>query len=281
MASATLPKWIKTPQYNKTEYVKTKELLEKNNLNTVCMQANCPNRYECFSKGTATFMILGNICTRNCLYCNVRNGQPQKVDEREPERIAQAVYKLQLHYAVITCVTRDDLEDAGAAQFVKTIKSIRKVNPGCKIEVLISDLKGDWIALKKITDAKPDVLNHNIEVVRVLFPKLRPEGNYNDSLQLLKKTKVFNPKIKTKSGFMLGFGEDENQVTDTLQDLKEACCDIVTVGQYLQPGKMNFEVKKYYTPKEFKIIEEKAKQMGIKNVLAGPMVRSSYKADEV
>ncbi len=271
-------KKIQIPEFERNEYVKTKELIEHNNLTTVCVEANCPNRYECFSKRTATFMILGDTCTRNCLYCNIKSGMPVKVDADEPARIAKTIKKLNLKYAVITCVTRDDLDDGGAEQFVKTINEIREIKPNCKIEVLISDLKGNWNALKKITDSQPKVLNHNIEVVKDLFPKLRLKGNYELSLKLLKKVKKLNPKIKTKSGFMLGFGESKEEIVQTIKDLKNAGCDIITIGQYLQPSKDHFEVKKYYTPEEFKDIEEKAKQIGVKHVVAGHLVRSSYRA---
>ncbi len=273
-------KKIQIPEFERKEYVKTKELIEHNNLTTVCIEANCPNRYECFSKKTATFMILGDTCTRNCLYCNIKSGMPEKVDDDEPARIAKAIKKLNLKYAVITCVTRDDLNDGGAGQFVNTIKEIRKLNPNCKIEVLISDLKGDWNSLKEIINAKPDVLNHNIETVKELFPRLRPKGNYELSIQLLKKVKEFNLKLKIKSGFMLGFGEEKSQVIQTIIDLKDAGCNIVTIGQYLQPSKKHAEVKKYYSPEEFKEIEKKARQIGVKHVVAGPLVRSSYKASE-
>ncbi len=280
MSAIEMPSWIQIENYDKQNYLKTKNLIDKNNLTTVCIEANCPNRYECFSRGTATFMTLGDTCTRNCFYCNVNKGIPKKVDNNEPKSIAETVKKLNLSYAVITCVTRDDLKEGGAEHFVRIVNEIRSVSPNCRIELLISDLQGNLDALKKIVDAKPDVLNHNIEVVKDLFPKLRPEGNYNRSLKLIKEIKNINPKIKTKSGFMLGFGEDEKQIIQTIKDLKDAGCDIITIGQYLQPSEKHAEVKKYYTPEEFKKIEDKVKQIGIKKVIAGPLVRSSYKASE-
>lgn len=279
-APKNMPSWIKTKSYNKQKYLETKKLIEKNNLNTVCIGANCPNRYECFSKKTATFMILGNTCTRNCKYCNIKTGKPNEINKHEPKKIAEAIKKLNLKYAVITCVTRDDLRDGGAQQFTDVVKEIKKINPDCKIELLISDLQGDFDALKKITNAKPDVINHNIEVPRELFTTLRPQGNYNTSLNLLKKIKEINPNIKTKSGFMIGLGEDNNQITTTLQDLKKTNCDIITIGQYLQPSKKHYEVKKYYSPEEFKQIKKTAKELGIQKIIAGPLVRSSYKAKE-
>jgi len=276
-----LPSWIKVKSYDKEAYIKTKNIIERYNLHTICIEADCPNRYECFSKGTATFMILGDVCTRNCLYCNVKKGKPKGVDKSETKRIAMAVKKLDLRYVVITCVTRDDLPDGGAEQFVDTINEIRKAKPNSKIELLISDLNGNWEALKKIVDAKPDVINHNIEVVRELFKKLRPKGSYDLSLSLLKKIKEINPEIKTKSGFMVGFGESKKQIVQTLKDLRKANCNIVTIGQYLQPSTSHFEVKKYYAPNEFKKIEKAAKAMGFEKVMAGPLVRSSYHAGEM
>ncbi len=271
---------ITIEQYDKRAYLKTKQLIDENNLITVCVEANCPNRYECFARKTATFMILGDTCTRNCRYCNIKKGIPRAVDEDEPERIAEAIRKLGLRYAVITCVTRDDLEDGGAEQFVKTVQEVRSSNPSCKIELLISDLGGDWVALKRIIDSGPDVLNHNIEAVKELFPSLRPRGNYDRSLELLRKAKELNPKIKTKSGFMLGFGEDEGQIMETIRDLKAADCDIITIGQYLRPSEEHFPMKKQYSLEEFKNIEMMAKELGIQTVVAGPLVRSSYRADE-
>ncbi len=275
-----LPEWVSIRPFSRSRYVETLDAINRRGLRTVCMEADCPNRYECFSRGTATFMVLGDTCTRNCLYCGINKGLPEDVDENEPERIAQAVKELGLNYAVITCVTRDDLEDCGAEHFVKTVNEIRKINPLCRIELLISDLKGNWEALRKIIGSRPDVLNHNIEVVKELFPVLRPRGNYDMSLQLLKNAKKLCPEIKTKSGLMLGFGEDDVQITNTMKDLKRAGCDIVTIGQYLQPGKKHFGVKKYYSKEEFNKIAEKARQMGIEHVSAGPLVRSSYRAGD-
>lgn len=272
---------ISIPEFNREEYVKTKELIEKNNLTTVCIEANCPNRYECFSKGTATFMILGDVCTRNCRYCNIKTGIPKKIDKKEPQRIAESIKALKLKYAVITCVTRDDLDDGGAKHFANTVTQIRKINPECKIELLISDLKGDWNSLKTILDSKPDVLNHNIETVKELFPRLRSKGDYERSIMLLKKSKEINSKILTKSGIMLGLGETEEQIIQIIKDLKEVNCDILTIGQYLQPSPLHFQVKKYYSPTEFKEIKTKCEELGIKKVVAGPLVRSSYNASEL
>ncbi|MGM5488428.1 MAG: lipoyl synthase [Nanobdellota archaeon] len=269
-----IPSWITTAPYDREEYLRTKEIID--NLNTVCVEANCPNRYECFSNKTATFMILGEVCTRNCRYCSIKKGTPERIDPDEPHRIAQAIKKLDLDYAVITCVTRDDLADGGAGHFVETVREIKRLKPDCKTELLISDLPGD--AIKKIIDASPDVLNHNIEVVKDLFSQLRPQGDYERSLALLRKAK--GSGLVTKSGFMLGFGEDEHEIHETIKDLNEAGCDIVTIGQYLKPNQGCFEVKKYYTKEAFERFKTFGEGLGMK-VVAGPMVRSSYKARDL
>lgn len=274
---AQLPPWIELEDFDRKKYEKTLGVIMQNNLNTVCMEANCPNRYECFSQGTATFMILGKVCTRNCLYCNVQSGNPEPVDEEEPERIAETLRKLGIKHAVITCVARDDLEDGGAGQFIRVVEALRSVD-GCTVELLISDLNGNWPALKKIIMSKPDVINHNIEVVRELFPKLRPKGSYKLSLNLLKEVKKINPNMTTKSGLMVGLGETMEQVFETLRDLRKAGCDMVTVGQYLQPSPRHAHVKKYYNPSEFKKIKQKALKLGFKHIESGPLVRSSYHA---
>ncbi len=271
---------IEIKPYDKKAYLKTKGMIDKNNLTTVCIEGNCPNRYECFSHGTATFMILGDTCTRNCMYCNIKTGKPKAVDKQEPKRIAEAVKKLNLNYAVVTCVTRDDLEDGGASQFVNTVEKIRKTNPECKIELLISDLNGNWSALEKIVDSKPNVINHNIEVVKKLFPKLRPKGDYSRSIELLKKVREFDPKIKTKSGLMVGLGETKSEIMQTMKDLRKVGCDILTIGQYLQPSPKHAEVVKYYKPEEFNELKGIGMDIGFDNVVSGPLVRSSYKAGE-
>ncbi|MDZ7611199.1 MAG: lipoyl synthase [Candidatus Moranbacteria bacterium] len=276
-----LPSWFKMKNFTRSEYLKTLKLIKKHNLNTVCLSANCPNRYECFSKGTATFLILGNVCTRNCRYCNIKKGKPKDADPAEPKRIAEAVEKLNLHYAVITCVTRDDLPDGGAGQFVSVAEEIRKRKPDCKIEFLISDFGGSAKALRSIVSAKPEVINHNIEVSKELFLKLRPQGSYALSLDLLRKIKEIDPGLKTKSGFMLGLGENHDQIIQTMKDLAEAGCDIITIGQYLQPSPENAPVKKYYKPEEFEKIRESGLRLGLKKIVAGPLARSSYHAEEV
>lgn len=262
--------------FNRKQYEKTLELINSHNLNTVCLSANCPNKFECFSRKTATFMILGDTCSRNCLYCGIKKGNPEKVDVNEPERIANAVKKLGINYAVVTCVTRDDLQDGGASQFVKVAKLLKK--QGCNVELLISDLNGNWSALQDVIDAKPEVINHNIEVVRPLFSKLRPSGNYDLSLKLLQLVK--RSGVKTKSGFMVGFGESMKDVVSTLQDLKNAGVDVVTIGQYLAPSDKHFKVVKFYSDNEFEQMRAEGEKLGIK-VVAGKLVRSSYNAESL
>jgi lipoic acid synthetase len=276
---ANIPDWIRPRDFDRTAYEKTLNTIREHALNTVCMEANCPNRYECFSHGTATFMILGNICTRNCLYCNVRSGRPEPVDKEEPGRIADAVKKLGIKHAVITCVTRDDLEDGGASHFADVVESIKKEN-NCTIELLISDLNGSRKALETIVRAGPDIINHNIEVVSRLFPKLRPKGSYRRSTELLERIKRINPGMTTKSGLMVGLGETMEEVFETLQDLRKAGCDIVTAGQYLRPTPRHAPVKKYYTPQQFKKIKQEALSLGFRHAEAGPLVRSSYHASK-
>jgi lipoic acid synthetase len=272
---------IKIKNYDRKSYLETKKLIESLKLNTICFEANCPNRYGCLSKKTATFLILGDVCTRNCLYCNVKNGVPKRIDLKEPQRISLAIKKLGITHAVITSVTRDDLNDGGAEQFARTVMEIRKMNPKCKIELLIPDFKGNLNALKKVVDSKPDIINHNIEVVRKLFKKLRPKGDYELSLRMLKKVKELNPEIITKSGFMVGFGESKKDIVKTIEDLKSVGCDILTVGQYLRPSQKHFPVKKYYSNKEFEEIKRIAKKIGFRNVFSGFLVRSSYMASEL
>ncbi len=276
----SLPSWIRVEPFDKHSYEQTLNLINRYNLNTVCIEANCPNRYQCFSKGTATFMILGDVCSRNCRYCNVKSGIPKPVDENEPHNLAKAVKEMSLDYAVITSVTRDDLEDGGAGYFVNVVKEIRKLSPYCKIELLIPDFQGSASAIKKVVDSKPDVINHNIEVVKGVFSNLRPAGNYNLSLSLLKKIKELDNTIITKSGFMLGLGESEEEILNTMKDLKRAGCDVLTIGQYLQPSNNHAPVNKYYTPEEFDKLRQKGLEMGFLSIQSGPLVRSSYRAKE-
>jgi lipoic acid synthetase len=273
------PDWLKVPLGGGKQYAAVRNQLRSAQVHTICEEAKCPNIGECFSRGTATFLILGNRCTRNCRYCNVNHGKPEPVDPDEPKNIAESVKQLELSYAVITSVTRDDLKDGGAIHFFETITEIKNRNPNCQTEVLIPDFKGDTDSLDTVLSAKPVVLNHNIEVVKSLFPIMRPQGKYHQSLQLLKKSKQINPNIPTKSGFMIGLGETTNEILRLLDDLRTVEVDYLTIGQYLQPSLSHAQVKKYYTPNEFDFLKEKALEKGFSHVESGPLVRSSYRAE--
>lgn len=274
------PEWLKIKFQFGDSTKKINALKRSLGLNTVCDEANCPNRLECHNKGTATFMILGSVCTRNCRFCNVKTGKAQCVDKEEPLHVAQAVKELGLKHAVITSVTRDDLEDGGASQFAEVIRAIRKLTPNTTIEVLIPDLKGNWEALKVILDEKPEILNHNIETISGLYKKVRPEAIYTRSLELLRKVKEIDKSILTKSGFMVGLGEKEEEVIELLKDLRKYQCDIVTIGQYLQPSKEHIELEEYVHPEVFKKYKEIGLDMGFKYIASSPLVRSSYNAAE-
>ena len=272
-----LPEYLKR-QIIDTEKTKTVRTILKNNcLNTVCENARCPNKNECYQKNTATFLIMGNICTRNCRYCNIGCEKPEPLNPDEPKNIAKAVKDLGLKYSVITSVTRDDLSDGGAEHFAQTIYEIRKLTPNTKIEILTPDFKGNTVALDIIIKAKPDVFNHNIETVENLFKIARPQGNYKRSLNVLKYIKE-NSDIPTKSGLMVGLGESEDEIKQTFSDLRAVGCDILTVGQYIQPSKQHLEVDKYYTEEEFEHLKELAKQAGFEKYQIAPLVRSSYNA---
>lgn len=273
------PDWLKVKIGGGEAFVKMKSLLRNAKLHTICEEAKCPNIAECFGSGTAVFLIMGDICTRNCGYCNVKHGKPLSLNTNEPKDVAESVKKLGLNYTVITSVTRDDLADGGASVFYETVKEIKKLNKNCKIEVLIPDFKGNLESLKKVIDSYPDVINHNIEVVEQLFPLIRPEGNYKTSLGLLKNIKKINNKMKTKSGFMIGLGETKNQIVQTMKDLRKSDVDFLTVGQYLQPTRQHVEIKKYYTPEEFNELKKIALDLGFEHVESGPLVRSSYHAE--
>jgi len=272
------PDWLKVKIGSGEKYVNMKKMLRDAKLHTICEEAKCPNIAECFSSGTAVFLILGDICTRNCRYCNVKHGKPIGINESEPSDVADSVKKLNLKYVVVTSVTRDDLDDGGAAIFSKTINEIKKKSPSCKIEVLIPDFKGDIKSLRKIITAKPDVINHNIEVVKELFPSIRPDGDYNTSLELLSYIKKIDNSIKTKSGFMIGLGEKRDQIISTLKDLVKVDVDFITIGQYLQPSISHAEIVKYYTPEEFEDLKKIGYELGFSHIESGPLVRSSYHA---
>ncbi|MGB4268870.1 MAG: lipoyl synthase [Spirochaetota bacterium] len=278
----TIPDWIKFSIPSGEQYKKVQKHVSGCGLHTVCLEARCPNIGECFSKGHATFLIMGNICTRNCKYCAVNKGQPQPLDKNEPQNIASAVANLHLEYVVITSVTRDDLEDGGALHFVKTIEAIRTTNnnTNTKIEVLIPDFKfSQQRSLAMIMDAQPDVINHNIEVVKSYYHTLRPKGDYQASLNVL--AIVTEHGFVAKSGLMIGFGETFDDIIKTLEDVYSAGCRILTVGQYCASHRGAYPVQKYYTPEEFKKIETIAYQIGFTRVLAAPLVRSSYRAGEL
>lgn len=272
------PKWLKRSLPSGPEYGRMKNLIENSHLATVCQQAQCPNQFECFSKGTATFMILGERCTRNCGFCAVSHKPLTLPDPDEPARVGEAVASLKLRFAVITSVTRDDLDDGGAAHFVETINAIHDQAPSTRVEILISDLQGNWDALATILEAQPDVLNHNLETVVRLYPRVRPEAVYQGSLDLLQKSKEINPAIPTKSGLMVGLGETFDELRETLGDLLDHGCDILTVGQYLQPSRNHLPVERFVPPEEFEKLEEQAKAMGFKGVACAPTVRSSFEA---
>lgn len=271
-----LPEYLKRPIID-TETTKTvRRILKTKCLNTVCEGARCPNKSECYSHNTATFLIMGNVCTRNCRYCNISPARPEALDKDEPKHIAEAVKELGLKYAVITSVTRDDLEDGGAGHFKQCVDEIRKICDA-KVEILTPDFKGKKEALDLIIEANPEVFNHNIETVKALFPTARPQGNYDCSIEVLKYIKN-NSSIVTKSGLMVGLGETTEEIKETLIDLKSAGVDILTIGQYIQPSKAHLEVAKFYTPEEFEDLKVLARKIGFKNYQIAPLVRSSYQA---
>lgn len=272
-----LPEFLKRPIIDTDKTRTVRKILKSNCLNTVCEGARCPNKNECYSNHTATFLIMGSVCTRNCRYCNISCQRPESLDENEPLHVAQAVKDLGLKYAVITSVTRDDLPDGGANHFAKCINEIRKISPNTKIEILTPDFKGNEESLNTIIKAHPDVFNHNIETARDIFKTARPQGNYDTSLGGLKYVKE-NSDIKTKSGFMIGLGEDIEQIKQTITDLYSVNCDILTIGQYIQPSKEHLPVAKYYNPEEYEELKDIAKNIGIKYFQIGPLVRSSYNA---
>ena len=274
------PEWIRSKLTNSKEFFLTKTIVNNNNLVTVCQEANCPNITECWSKRHATFMIMGDTCTRACAFCDVKTGVPGKLDQLEPVKIAEAVKKLNLKHVVITSVDRDDLDDGGSEHFFEVINQTRKTNPSTTIEVLTPDFlrKGD--AYKKVLDAKPDVFNHNIETVPSLYLKVRPGSRYFASLELLKNAKKVNKNIFTKSGIMVGLGETRDEILQVMDDLRAADVDFITIGQYLQPSTKHYPLDRYYTPKEFEDLGTIAKAKGFLLVSSSPLARSSYHADE-
>jgi len=274
------PDWLKVRAPGSENYHRLKGLMRTLNLHTVCEEANCPNIGECWHHGTATFMILGNTCTRSCGYCNVVHGTPAAADSREPGNVANAIHAMGLDYVVITSVDRDDLPDGGASHFARTIAETRARIPQCRVEVLIPDFKGDERALHVVLDARPDVLNHNIETVPRLYRTARPGGRYERALQLLDRSRTYAPGVPTKSGLMVGLGEEMEEVVATLRDLRHAGCQIVTIGQYLRPSVANLQMSRYYTPDEFAELKAVGLALGFGHVESGPLVRSSYHAHE-
>ena len=275
-----LPDYLKRPIIDTDKTRTVRRILKTKCLNTVCENARCPNKNECYTKNTATFLIMGNNCTRNCRYCNITCAKPEILDTEEPEHVAEAVQALGLKYAVITSVTRDDLPDGGAQHFANCIYGIRKISPDVKVEILTPDFKGNKNSLDTIIKAHPDVFNHNIETVRNVFKNARPQGDYDCSLEVLKYIKD-NSNIITKSGLMIGLGETFEDIEQTLVELKNVGCDIVTIGQYIQPSKEHLAVSKYYTPSEYEDLKALAEKIGIKHYQIGPLVRSSYRASEL
>ena len=279
MATKRLPSWFKVAFPGGNNYRQLKGLLRDQDLHTVCEEAKCPNIGECWERRSATFMILGDICTRACRYCAVTSGKPLGLDLTEPDRLAVTVAKLALRYCVITAVNRDDLADGGAYIFAQCVKRIRQRVPDCKVELLIPDFEGNQLALEVVMESVPDVLNHNIETVRPIFDNIRAKGDYDRSLALLKQAKILAPSIPTKSGVMVGLGETKMQLMDTMKDLRSADCDLLTVGQYLQPSDKHGPVSRFYTPEEFNELRDIGYSLGFAHLAAGPLVRSSYLAD--
>ena len=275
-----LPQWLKVRAPGSPQYIKLKALMRGQSLHTVCEEAHCPNIGECWDRGTATYMILGDICTRACRYCAVTTGRPAGIDLQEPARLASTVKEIGLDYCVITSVNRDDLSDGGAFIFASCITKIREESPSCKVEVLIPDFGGSWPALQKVMGARPDVLNHNIESVIRVFKNVRPKGDYRLSLELLAKAKDMAPEIPTKSGIIVGMGESHDELLETMSDLRQVDCDLLTIGQYLRPSRKHLPIDRFYSPIEFDELKEAGEAMGFKHVASGPLVRSSYHADQ-
>jgi lipoic acid synthetase len=275
------PDWLKRRLPTGSAFESVREMIGRDHLHTVCQEAKCPNMWECFSHQTATFLIMGSRCTRNCRFCSVPGGAPEPPDPEEPRRIARVSREMGLKYVVITSVTRDDLADGGAAIFSETITEIRRQIPDSCVEVLIPDFQGSREALYTVLKAGPDVLNHNMETVPRLYPRVRPQADYRRSLELIRRTRIFAPDMPTKSGLMLGLGETAGEVKKTLEDMRQAGCRILTLGQYLQPSKDHLAVERFIPPEEFETWRQEALEMGFEEVASGPFVRSSYYAAEL
>ena len=275
-----LPQWLKVRMPGGANYLEIRDLLRNSALHTVCEEARCPNIGECWDRRSATFMILGDICTRRCHYCAVTTGRPVGLDLMEPQRLAQTVAHLGLSYCVITSVNRDDLADGGAFIFAQCIKEVHRQLPGCKVEVLTPDFGGSQVALEKVVSARPEVFNHNIETCHRVFHSVRPRGDYDLSLDVLARVKDLDGNMATKSGIIVGMGEEWDEVVETMQDLRRAHCDLLTIGQYLRPSQKHVPVSRFYTPEEFDRLGDIGRALGFKHVASGPLVRSSYHADE-
>ncbi|SFU98751.1 lipoic acid synthetase [Alicyclobacillus macrosporangiidus] len=274
------PDWLKVQIRTGPNFKDLKNIMRGRSLHTVCEEARCPNIYECWEHRTATFMILGDVCTRACRFCAVTSGRPSHVDLLEPKRVADAVVAMGLQHVVVTSVARDDLEDGGASVFAATIRAIRERVPNCGVEVLIPDFQGNWDALRVVMDASPDILNHNVETVRRLSDRVRSKAKYDRSLELLRRAKEMRPDIRTKSSIMVGVGETFEEILETMDDLRAVQVDILTIGQYLQPTKQHLMVEKFYTPTEFLRLRGEGLKRGFAHVESGPLVRSSYHAHE-
>jgi lipoic acid synthetase len=272
------PEWIKAKAPSGADFEEVLSLVQNLRLNTICQSARCPNIGECWRERTATFLILGDVCTRNCGFCAVRSGKPSPVDEEEPERVAHAAQSLGLKHAVVTSVTRDDLPDGGASVFAETIRAIKQRLTDCSVEVLIPDFKGSRAALQAVVDARPDVLNHNVETVPRMYSLVRPQADYAASIRLLRWAKEMSPFVIAKSGLMVGIGETSDEIILTMRDLRDAGCEILTIGQYLRPSFDHAPISRYYTPEEFESFRLAGIDMGFRHVESGPLVRSSYHA---
>ncbi|HEY63906.1 MAG TPA: lipoyl synthase [Caldilineae bacterium] len=274
------PPWLRVRMQHTPDYRRIKQLVHGRSLHTVCEEAGCPNIGECWGRGTATFLLMGDICTRSCGFCKIKTGRPAPLDPDEPRRVAETVRTMGLRHAVLTSVNRDDQPDGGAWVFAETIRWIRKLVPGCTIEVLIPDFRGDWEALRTVMEARPEILNHNVETVPRLYRTVRPQAKYPRSLELLRRAKEMAPDGLTKSGIMVGLGEEWDELLQVMDDLRANGVDILTIGQYLQPSRFHLPIARYYTPAEFEELRQEAIARGFRWVESGPLVRSSYHAEQ-
>ena len=272
------PSWLRVKMPAGETFFELKRLVRQHRLHTVCEEAMCPNIGECWNQRSATFMLLGDTCTRSCGFCAVKTGRPGVIDEQEPERVAEAIATLGLRYAVITSVNRDDVPDGGSGIFAATIRAVRQYVPECRVEVLIPDFKGNWDALAEVVEARPDVLNHNMESIARLYYAVRPQARYERSLALLQRVKQLDPAMRTKSGLMVGLGEEPEEIVETMRDVRHSHCDLLTIGQYLRPSAQHLPVVRYYHPDEFAELKRQGETLGFVHVEAGPLVRSSYHA---